>query len=490
MTKFCMHCGTQFEEGTKFCPGCGKMVEEAQAQYVPPAEPPPGPQYAPPPAPQYAPPPPAPQQYAPPPPGPQQYAPPPPGPQQYAPPAGQYAQSYAGAPAAPVKKKFPKWLIAVIIVAACVAALFIVPALLTGNAADKDYFKIGSDQVPSVKLVLGEKRDTTGVSSSTEGGVTTKVISYSVAENQNREMLTYAKALMDKYGYINTTDYNFNGPAGSGFKFAKESVEAGYVVIVQIDYDAKGYTLTLMRGKGTITVNDAPQGGGGASSDNGGSSSGGGSSSDNGGTSSDNGGASSDNGGPPVALSGTSDIFDFTALPESLYPRGDWSVNQLAGKYEGAYGALADATGYYYADYGAVWAYARFAKAAVSFAPDSADAFSFSGEAFEDGQYPLSSVDKDRKLPIVSIQISSADIKLPHGIKLLQSTKDDVKSVYPVAPYMEYSADEEGYYIDILGWQYAFPGEYPGGDVGTIEYHFDQQGVLDHFIISWQMYDL
>jgi len=148
-------------------------------------------------------------------------------------------------------------LLAIIAAAAVVVLVFVVPQI-TGNWADKDYFDIGTDQVPSVKLVLGEDRDISSVNSSKSGGVETIIIKYKVDENQNREMEKYANALMDEYGFINTTAYNFSGTTGSGFQFAKESSEEGVIVLVDIDYDESGYILTLTRGVGTLTIHEEP----------------------------------------------------------------------------------------------------------------------------------------------------------------------------------------------------------------------------------------
>jgi hypothetical protein len=62
--------------------------------------------------------------------------------------------------------------------------------------------------------------------------------------------------LCDDYGYYSTNDNNFTGPTGAGFEFAKVSDEEGFIVFVMIDYDSSGYTLTLTRGKGTLTIPD------------------------------------------------------------------------------------------------------------------------------------------------------------------------------------------------------------------------------------------
>jgi len=147
------------------------------------------------------------------------------------------------------------WLLIVIIAAAVVVALVLIANVATGNVAGQDYFKLGPDEIPSVKLVLGEERDVTSYNSSTSGGVQTVTIVFKVAENQNYEMERYAGALMNSDGFVMITDNDFTGPTGTGFEFARRSVEEGYIVMARIDYDTSGYTLTFTRGTGTLTIN-------------------------------------------------------------------------------------------------------------------------------------------------------------------------------------------------------------------------------------------
>ena len=174
----------------------------------------------------------------------------------YAPPQPQYAQPQPQYAQPSQKKKLPKWLLVVIIVAAVIIVAIIAGNTATGKAADRDYFRIGADEVPSVKLVLGEKRDVSSVKTGTTDNGREMVINYKVAEGQGNDMGIYAKALMDDYGYINTTPYDFTGPKGSGFEFAKESVMDGFVVLVQIDYGTGGYDLTLRVSAGKLLADE------------------------------------------------------------------------------------------------------------------------------------------------------------------------------------------------------------------------------------------
>jgi len=266
MAKFCKKCGAPLEEGAMFCSGCGATLDSAPTP-SPPAPPPviasdseaiPPPVIAsdseaiPPPAPPPAPviasdseaiPPPA-----------------PPAQPVYQQPAYQqpaYQQpAYAAAPAPP-KKKFPLpiWLLIVIIVAVIVAVAIIVANIATGNVAGKDYFEMGPDQIPTVKQILGEERKVSSYNSSISNGIQTVTVVYKVEENQRGEMKTYAETLMNSHGFINTTDVNFDLSVASGYQFATESREEGFIILLDIDYDENGYTLMFTRGEGTLTRN-------------------------------------------------------------------------------------------------------------------------------------------------------------------------------------------------------------------------------------------
>ena len=240
MARLCSRCGAQIGDATKFCKTCGAGIEQQYNQQPRTWQQPP--QYGQPQAWQQPP------QYG------QQQQP------QYGQPYQQYQQQGQPYPpqtgAAPQKKRrIPLALIIIIGLVVLVGLAVGVILMVTGNTASLDRIKIGKDEVPSVKFVLGEERSVSGVSTSIENGITKKEIKYSVSENQNEEMYTYAVALTSDYGYYRLNDNDFTGMSGYDFQFAKESVEAGYLVIVRIDYDRYGYTITLSRGTGTLNLN-------------------------------------------------------------------------------------------------------------------------------------------------------------------------------------------------------------------------------------------
>ena len=217
---FCNNCGAQLPEDKKFCGSCGQPVtvgvapQQQQQSTSQPQQP-------------------QPQQY------PQQPGYPPPMP-----------------PKSGSSKKI--WIPIIAVVTIAIIAVALVLVLTAGNKFEKmDFFEIGGDQVPSVMYVLGETRKITDTTVSASSKAEKMVVTYEVEKNQGAEMEEYAEALMDDYDFLSVNEYDFSGNRGKNFQFAKESDEDDdYIVVVRIDYTTSGYTLTITRGKGTLTVHD------------------------------------------------------------------------------------------------------------------------------------------------------------------------------------------------------------------------------------------
>ena len=223
MSKFCSNCGIQIGDAVKFCAECGTKIPETPLEQ---------PQV-------------------------QQPAPPSAAPVQQS----QYIQppQQPSASANPKKKKGKLLLIlgivAVLVVGIIVGAVVLITSSVKttlNNTAKADYYEIGKDQVPSVKLVLGEERKVTGISTSAKtGGVSTKEIKYQVAAEQNKDMLKYVTYLCERDSFAALTDGDFNKPEG-GIELGRNSVDDGYMVQVHIKFDTSGYTVTLLRQAGEI----------------------------------------------------------------------------------------------------------------------------------------------------------------------------------------------------------------------------------------------
>ena len=258
MAKFCTNCGATLTDTAKFCNGCGTKQDD-----MPPAkqqQPTQQPQQQPAQQPQQQPAPP--EQQARQPEQkfqqPQQQYQQPPVQQQQQQPVQQQQQPMQQIQQAKPKKKrripLPVKIIGIIVLV--IAALITTVILVLNGAGNADYFKLGKDQIPSVKFVLGEDRKLTGTRSSAAlGGGTLKVFEYQVpGSEQSTDMSIYLTYLREKEGFLLLTDVDFNGPEGLCV-VGRNSVDSGYEIQLQIEYDKEGYTISLLKQIGAITPN-------------------------------------------------------------------------------------------------------------------------------------------------------------------------------------------------------------------------------------------
>ena len=250
MAKFCSNCGTSLTDTAKFCAGCGTKQDDA-----PPVQQQPQPvQQQPQPVVQQ---PPIIQQTA----------------QLY-----QQPQPAAIAPAKKKKSKIPIIIavFGVFLVAVIIGVVLLVNSL-AGNlseTAKTDYYEMGVDRVPSVKYVIGEERKITGLNTSTSGKVTTKEIKYEVSGPERRdEIYNYYRYLVEKDGFYNLTQINFENERSGDVVIGRNSDNDGYEIQIQLKYDTGGYTVTLLKQPGGITPKEPdepaePEAPGGAADEN------------------------------------------------------------------------------------------------------------------------------------------------------------------------------------------------------------------------------
>ncbi len=254
MLNFCPNCGAKIEGNGRFCMECGAPLESPGSS---PGTPQPArePAKAAAASPQGVRQPSGPAGF---PQQPQQSQPP--YPQQGYPQQPYQQQSYA--PPKREKKKgiplFLKIIIGVVLAfALIIGGIVIFARVAMGNAQKADTYEVGGEEIASVKLALGEERQVTGVSSSTENGVSKYAVTYAViGGSPGEDMLEYVTYLQEEEGFLRMTDYDFTKPTGSAIQLGREAQEDGYLLVVQIDYDREGYTVTAMRGKGTLEAAD------------------------------------------------------------------------------------------------------------------------------------------------------------------------------------------------------------------------------------------
>lgn len=114
------------------------------------------------------------------------------------------------------------------------------------NQKNADFYKMGDDQIPSVKYVVGE-RNISGVSQSTENGVQTKVYKYH-SDSIPDDIEQYTKYLVENENFLNETYMQDS----SYSMYYKSSNESGKILIIYISNNMDGYTITIQKQKGTV----------------------------------------------------------------------------------------------------------------------------------------------------------------------------------------------------------------------------------------------
>lgn len=131
-----------------------------------------------------------------------------------------------------------------------VIILCVVVFSILNKQKNADYYVLGSDQIASVKTVIGV-RDITGVSTSTQNGVSSKIYNYK-SETSTNDVNQYITYLVEQEGFILTT---LNQQSDQTV-YAKESVDDGQVLILTIVDSGFGYTITMQKGEGTLTISE------------------------------------------------------------------------------------------------------------------------------------------------------------------------------------------------------------------------------------------
>jgi len=114
-----------------------------------------------------------------------------------------------------------------------------------------DHYELGPDLVPSVKLVLGGERRVVSSSITTVRDSSEWVIRYQPAPGQPTEWSQYLDYLIGVDGFELLRRDKPTDPVGVAV-LTKPSVEAGFSIYIQIQWDATGYTLTALRSRESV----------------------------------------------------------------------------------------------------------------------------------------------------------------------------------------------------------------------------------------------
>jgi len=146
-------------------------------------------------------------------------------------------------------------ILALLLIAIATAAVTI---FMSGeDIAGLDLVKMGRDEIPSIKAVVG-KRDVQSSSATDSGGVMTTTLVYQtkVANQSADDISAYIKHLTDRHGFISLADMAPSEVYTNGYtvQLAKESLDSGKIIVCTMDFANAGYTLVYRKGVGTITI--------------------------------------------------------------------------------------------------------------------------------------------------------------------------------------------------------------------------------------------
>jgi len=107
----------------------------------------------------------------------------------------------------PTKRRGKKGLVIIGGIAGFFVLIFVIALIVLGNTANADYYKLGKDRIPSIKLVV-DKRPVEKVETATSGGLTTQTIAYSNVKNPTDDLAKYVRYLIDNKDFGVTAAYN------------------------------------------------------------------------------------------------------------------------------------------------------------------------------------------------------------------------------------------------------------------------------------------
>jgi len=123
--------------------------------------------------------------------------------------------------------------------------------------AQLDSYDINGDSVPSVNKVIGYRELTNYTQGRLLGGGYVKEYTYTVGYPPADEMIEYLEYLQynENFACLSDTlpkDLDRFKMYVKGVRLANESKQAGYIIIVEVNWDFRGYVITVSRIKGKL----------------------------------------------------------------------------------------------------------------------------------------------------------------------------------------------------------------------------------------------
>lgn len=145
-----------------------------------------------------------------------------------------------------MRKKKSGCIRIILVIIAIIIALVVAVFFILNRVKKADYYSLGKDQVPAIKLVVGERK-VSGVYFSSSNGVTTKTYKYS-SDSSHEDVEHYLTYLSEKAGYLTV-----GSETGEIIYYGIDSVDEGKIILIKVDEDPFGYTVEIHKGEGVLT---------------------------------------------------------------------------------------------------------------------------------------------------------------------------------------------------------------------------------------------
>ena len=129
----------------------------------------------------------------------------------------------------------------------------------TKDTKDTEYYTLGNDKITSMTKLVGQRK-VVKTDSGTKGDIMGLVIEYSTDPNDHtqaaNDVAKYFQYLLANEEFVSLKAFSgmpYEG--GIEMSFAKNSVDNGKIIILDIQYNSKGYTLEFRKGAGSLTRN-------------------------------------------------------------------------------------------------------------------------------------------------------------------------------------------------------------------------------------------
>lgn len=142
-------------------------------------------------------------------------------------------------------------LICLVIIISIIVVYLLFTSLYILKNKDNQFYSIENEKIPSIYKVNG-KRNLYYYRTYKSNNNRIKVYKYKNVADVKSDLSNYVNELKDNYNYKYTSDIDLNN--SNSFELSNNSIESGYIIIINIKYTDNSYTIKITKGKGNMTI--------------------------------------------------------------------------------------------------------------------------------------------------------------------------------------------------------------------------------------------